>query len=193
MRDEAIRRIYKKAIELGASAATVMDTGGIVVDPRFTRMCEPPKCEAYGKGANCPPYVMSTDEFEELLSGYDYAVAFKVEAPMAMLMEPEHRYQVVKILQETTARLERFAREQGFENARGFAGGSCRFAFCADEPYCEVIEGTGTCRNPEVARPSLSGVGVDFRLLNRKLDWGESGEGLDGEPVGSMTGIVFLG
>lgn len=193
MTRETLEQVREKAIELGASAASVIDASDIVVDPLFVRMCEPPKCEGYGKGANCPPNVMSAEEFEGLISGYERAVAFKIDAPMAMLMEPEHRYKVIGILQETTARLERFAREQGFENARGFAGGSCRFAFCAVEPYCEVLEGTGECRNPEVARPSLSGVGVNFQLLNRKLGWVGSGEGPDGQPVGSMMGLVLLG
>lgn len=193
MPDDMLKLICEKAIELGALAARVIDPAEITVDPRFVEMCRPPQCDAYGAGGNCPPHVMSTHDFRELLSRCDHAVVFRLEAPMAMLIEEEHRFEVIKVLQETTARLERFAAENGFENAYGFAGGSCRRAFCRNEDYCNVIEGTGVCRNPDRARPSLSGVGVNFQLLNRKLDWGEPGKGSDGEPLGFMIGILFLG
>jgi predicted metal-binding protein len=193
MDNKSLMLIVEKALELGAAAALLIDPADIVVNPEFVEMCRPPQCNAFGIGGNCPPHVMSPEEFKGLLAGYDHAVVFKVEAPMAMLLEEEHRFEVIKVLQETTARLERFATEQGFANARGFAGGSCRRAFCRDEDYCEVIEGSGSCRNPDRARPSLSGVGVNFQLLNRKLDWEDPSVWLDGEPLGVMTGVVFLG
>ncbi|MFH1148914.1 MAG: DUF2284 domain-containing protein [Actinomycetota bacterium] len=192
MDDRPLANINDKALELGAAAAVLIDPADIVINPEFVEMCRPPQCDAFGIGGNCPPHVMSPDEFKELLAGYEHAVVLKIEAPMAMLLEEEHRFEVIKVLQETTAKLERFAVEQGFERARGFAGGSCRKAFCRDEDYCEVIEGSGNCRNPDRARPSLSGVGVNFQLLNRKLDWAESDVGHDGEPLGVMLGVVFL-
>ena len=193
MDDESLRLIMEKALELGAAASCVVNPRDITINPEFVEFCKPPQCDAYGAGGNCPPNVMSTEDFDALLSGYTCGVAFKVEAPMAMLLEEEHRFEVIKVLQETTARLERFAVGIGFDKARGFAGGSCRRAFCREEEYCEVIEGTGACRNPDMARPSLSGVGVNFRELNRKLEWEDRSVGADGEPVGFMIGLVLLG
>src|SRR5665647_1960681 len=190
MDEESLRLITDKAVELGAAAACKVDPSAITINPEFVEFCRPPQCDAYGAGGNCPPNVMSTGDFEELLGHYTHAVAFKLEAPMGLLLEEENRFEDIKVLQETTARLERLAVDTGFENARGFAGGSCRRAFCRDEEYCEVIEGTGACRNPDKARPSLSGVGVNFRELNRKLEWEDCSVGPDGEPLGFMIGLI---
>jgi hypothetical protein len=56
-----------------------------------------------------------------------------------------------------------------------------------------VLSG-GECRNPDTARTSMSGLGVNFNKLNRELGWQMSEKPVPGEEArGWMAGLVLLG
>jgi predicted metal-binding protein len=59
-----------------------------------------------------------------------------------------------------------------------------------------VLSGNGDCRHPEAARPSISGLGVNFFELSRTVDWPihkiTSESNPDEVPMGLMAGIVLL-
>jgi predicted metal-binding protein len=138
---------------------------------------------------------MKVDDFRDLLSGYRRVLVFRIDAPTRMLMSDE-RMEVAGVVHEMSARIENLAVESGFPLARGFAAGSCKIIFCPDETKCVVLAGEGECPFADRARPSISGVGVDFRELSRALGWqgGEiiGKENVDDVEMSFMAGIVLV-
>ena len=59
----------------------------------------------------------------------------------------------------------------GFKEARAFAGGSCKDIFCHQYAECLVVSKKGKCRNPEHARPSMSGYGINVTKLFEASGW----------------------
>jgi predicted metal-binding protein len=61
---------------------------------------------------------------------------------------------------------------------------------------CRVLSEDGNCRHPEAARPSISGLGVNFFELSRTVDWPihkiTSASNPEEVPMGLMAGIVLL-
>lgn len=193
MKPGQLEAVRLKALELGAADARLVSAREIPVEDRIVELCRPPLCDGYSQSANCPPNVMSPAEFRKLLAGYERAVLFRIEAPMELLLS-EERDHVGRLVQQTAAKLEGFAREQGFESARALAGDNCKRLFCGAHERCNVLSTGGPCRNPDVARLSMSGVGVNFNRLNRALGWRmESCTGAGGEAIGWMAGMVLLG
>lgn len=181
-----------RALELGASDARIIGVEQVPVEDQIAGLCLPPQCAGYGLSANCPPHFMGPAGFRELLlREYDRALVFRLEAPMELLLS-EERDHVTRLLQETAAVLERFAAAAGLARPRAFAAGCCKLLFCTEHEACSVLEG-GDCRNPDSARPSMSGLGVNFNRLNSVLGWQVSRAPSDGaEPLGTMVGMVLL-
>ncbi len=183
------------ALALGADAAVIVPAALIRVEEHFPDLCKPPGCGNYGLSANCPPHVMEPAVFREKLGRYGRALVFRIDAPMEILLA-EERADVTRLLQETTAALERMASGAGYDRPWGIAGGCCKQLFCRDHETCSVLAG-GVCRNPDKARMSLSGLGVDFNALSGSLGWGPpatpGSNASPAEPLGMLVGMVLLG
>jgi predicted metal-binding protein len=194
MVEEILGKLEKAALELGASDVTVIDPRTIVVEDRFPELCRPPQCDAFGTCANCPPHVMTPSDFRKRLKSHSAALVFKVDVPTEILMT-EEREHISRLVQEIAAGLERAAREEGLDDAWGLGFGSCRKIFCSGRSTCNVLDG-GTCRNPDRARPSLSGLGVNFNRLNNLLGWDATRtaehSGLTDTPMSMVTGILLV-
>jgi predicted metal-binding protein len=195
MVDKHEQHLLRRATELGVSDARLIDAAHIRVEDDLAAICKDPGCPGYGQGANCPPHVMKPEAFRELLRAYPRALVFKFDVPTEVLLG-DGRFEVSRIVHETAAALERHARTCGYAAARGFAAGSCKRIFCSEEIDCRVLSGNGDCRNPEAARPSISGLGVNFFELSRTVDWPihkiTSESNPDEVPMGLMAGIVLL-
>ncbi len=189
------KSLLQHAATLGASDARLIASAGIRVEEELARICRDPGCPGYGQGANCPPHVMPPAAFRELLRAYPQALVFKFDVPTEVLLG-DGRFEVARIVHETAARLERQALVCGYTAARGFAASSCKRIFCAAERDCRVLTGEGDCRHPEAARPSISGLGVNFFELSRTVGWPihriTSESDPDEIPMGLMAGIVLL-
>jgi predicted metal-binding protein len=59
----------------------------------------------------------------------------------------------------------------GYSDSRAFAGGCCKDIFCRDHEGCRVLSGDGQCRNPQYARPSMSGFGINVSKLMHVAGW----------------------
>ena len=138
---------------------------------------------------------MKPAAFRELLRAYPRALVFKFDVPTEVLLG-DGRFEVSRVVHETAAALERHALACGYAGARGLAAGSCKRIFCAEEVDCRVLSEDGNCRHPEAARPSISGLGVNFFELSRTVDWPihkiTSESNPDEVPMGLMAGIVLL-
>jgi predicted metal-binding protein len=181
------------AISLGASDAKIIPAQDILAEDYLAGLCLETKCPNYGLSPTCPPNVEGPAWLREYLKGIDWALVLKLELP-ADLMYSEQRLEIGKLLHFMVIQIETAAREMGLGKSRGFAGGSCKNLFCRDEVQCRVLYGDGQCRNPDSARPSISGYGINTNHLNKAAGWAPAG-GTKGGPQGMSTryGLVLLG
>ncbi|MGC9194957.1 MAG: DUF2284 domain-containing protein, partial [Syntrophobacteraceae bacterium] len=158
-------QLLELARTMGAGDAALISTAGICVEDELARFCAEPQCENYGASANCPPHVSGPNGFRELLKAYEHAVVFKLEVPSSVLFSPVEGFEVFGLLQEIAAGTELAAKKMGYARSKGFAGNCCKRLFCSDQPDCRVLHEGGRCRNPQSARPSMSGFGINVSKL----------------------------
>jgi predicted metal-binding protein len=193
---DTLQELIQTAFELGASDVRIIPAQSIVVEDRFAEMCSSPQCPGYGLSAGCPPHVMKPGDFRDLLSRYEHALVFRIDVPTETLLG-DGKLAVAKLIHEISAGIERLAKEKGYSNARGLAAGSCKMIFCTQHEKCFVLDKKGECRHPEQARPSLSGLGVNFLALGKALGWHFEIITKDTKPadvpMGMMAGMVLIG
>ncbi len=188
---EKIRQIMDCALENGATRVAVISPGEISVKNHFADFCREPGCPAYGKSMSCPPNVSGPEGFRKKLEASQYAVVIRLEVDKASLMGTG-RHEIFRILQALAAVTEQKAKSLGFTGSEGFAAGSCKISFCKKYEYCQVLHGSGECRHPDSARPSMSGFGVDVGKLMKSAGWSSTFVKNDGEQDGSMTWVAAL-
>jgi predicted metal-binding protein len=139
---------------------------------------------------------MKPKQFRQLLEQYESALVFKFDVPMEILFS-EGRREVARVVHETSADLERLALAGGCISALGLAGGSCKPIFCGQEPNCVVISQGKECLHPDSARMSMSGLGINFNQICKKLGWQEfdpdKAKGRKSPSEGLMAGMVLVG
>ena len=190
-------KVVTYAVSLGVSDVKVISPDMVPVDDRFPSYCKEPGCPGYGISMSCPPHVGGPSWFRNYLKAFDSVLIFKFDVPYAVLLTDE-RHDVTRLIHETVAAIETYAKHNGHLRAAGFAGGSCKRLFCNHHLECRVLSGNGSCRNPNVARPSMSGMGVDFQRLCRIAGWGDNlwvtvGSEAETDSMGMMVGMVLLG
>ena len=181
---------------LGATHAAVIPAEAIVVEDHLAGLCRDPRCPNYGVSASCPPHVSGPAGFRELREGFRLAVAFKIEVPREILLSSERR-DVFRLLHEVASGVEAEAKKRGHTRSRAFAGGSCKGLFCPEEPGCRVVDEGGPCRNPDQARPSMSGFGINVSRLMGAAGWPMNRTdpecGADASDTGTVSGLVLVG
>jgi predicted metal-binding protein len=95
---------------------------------------------------------------------------------------------------EIVSKLEAEAFYDGYHLALGFAGGSCKSAFCHDVE-CSALKGEG-CRHPLRARSAMEAVGLNAYVMAAKVGWdiypvGRSSQTAD-VPHGIKLGLVLI-
>lgn len=193
--EEKFPELLELARRLGASDAAVIGTSGIHIEDELARLCAEPQCENFGASANCPPHVSGPDGFRELLKVYEHAVVFKLEVPSSVLYSPVEGLEVFGLLQEIAAGVERAAIKIGQTRSRAFAGNCCKRLFCAGHPRCRVLHEGGKCRNPKLARPSMSGFGINVSKLMQSAGWSikRAGGNTADSAVGTLCGLILIG
>jgi predicted metal-binding protein len=187
--------LIELACRLGASSAKMISSADICVEEDLARLCREPLCESYGLSAGCPPHVSGPNGFRQLLRDYKQALVFKIDVPSEALFSDERR-EVLGLLHEIAAGIEQSAIQMGYRNSRAYVAGSCKRIFCQDQPDCRVVSEKGKCRNPDLARPSMSGFGVNVSKLMQAAGWAmkrstkktES----DADSTGTLCGLVLI-
>lgn len=182
--------LLQAAESAGASAVAVIPAEDIVSEDRFAEMCRKPRCENYGLSPGCPPHVAGPAAFRKWAVRFKRAIFFRLDVPAEVLFSSERR-ECFQLLHEIAAKTEQKAIGMGFKDARAFAGGSCRQLFCFDHPECRVLSKKGTCRYPQVARPSMSGYGIHVARLVETAGWPVSGIAPDAAPHGSRPANIY--
>ncbi|MFO8084120.1 MAG: DUF2284 domain-containing protein [Desulfobacterales bacterium] len=162
--------IVQKAYEFGATEAAIIATEKIIIDYNLAARCKEPRCENFGLSKSCPPFVSGPAVFKNLLQKFQQAIFFKIDVPSEILYSGERR-EVFELLHHVASGIEKEAIEMGYPNAQGYAGGSCKKIFCHEHLECLVISKKGNCRNPQYARPSMSGFGINVSKLFEAAGW----------------------
>lgn len=187
--------LIQMARNLGASAVGVVDAANVPTVDSLAKLCGETPCGAYGLGHNCPPHVSGPEGFRKLAAEVQCALVFRLDIPEAVMFSNE-RNEVFGLVQETVAKLENAAIQMGYSASKAFAGGSCKTIFCSEHKECRVLSEKGKCRNPERARPSMSGFGINVgELLKRAgIPPDNPADRQDGgESMTWVAGLVMLG
>ncbi len=176
---------------LGVSDVRIIPSSKISVEEQFAEICKNDRCPGYGSAPSCPPYVMSSNKFKDIISTYHSALIFKFDIPTSILFGNE-RNEVLSLLHETASAMKYFALNNGYIDAMAIAAGSCKQIFCEKHNACPVITNSGKCRYPKKACPSMSGLGVNFNKLSKLLGWDKDTTKENEEPTSNMAGIVLL-
>jgi len=164
-----LERLRQAALSLGAKDAKTVSAARIPVEDRIVEMCRPPRCELFGQSANCPPHVMSPRETRQWIRRFRSALIFKFDVPPESLFSDEGLGFFRKTFL-TAAALEGICREDARFQSRGLAAGSCKMVFCRDIP-CRALAPGGTCRYPDLARPSMEALGVNVFRMMEDIGW----------------------
>jgi predicted metal-binding protein len=187
-----------KAIGLGATKASPVQTNDIVVDERVTLKCRIPKCFGYDSCIHCPPHTLKADETRRIVGLYRWGVVIGLEVPPSVIVrdkatfkERVHAYQTVfKVVNA----VESAAFYDGHYLSVGFAAGSCKSTFCYDSE-CLALKGE-KCRLTLRSRPSMEAVGIDCYRLATSIGWTIYPIGSDATadqvPCGTLMGLVLV-
>jgi predicted metal-binding protein len=156
--------LIREACLAGATEVMTVAPAEIVVEERLAGFCREPQCPNYGQSPSCPPHVAGPAGFHALRDKSRAALVVRIEVPSAVLFSDERR-EVMRLLHEITAGIERSAIARGYTGSKAFAGGSCKDLFCHDHLSCQILAGSGKCRNPNQARPSMSGFGINVAKM----------------------------
>lgn len=181
------------AQQAGASDAGFIVPDKLVVDEKLAAYCHEPRCPNYGLSPSCPPHVSGPAAMREWLAAAEYALAVKIDIPLAVLQSVE-RLEVMRLLHEIVAEVECKAVELGFQQSRSFAGGSCKSLFCSDYKDCRFLA-EKDCRNPQSARPSMSGFGINVAEMMKTAGWDAgllSDSGEEDEAMSWVAGLVLV-
>ena len=194
--DKILESVIQVAHQNGASDAKVISTAQVRIDGSLTNFCRDSGCQNYGLAINCPPHVSGPAGFKNLLKDYTRAVVFKIDVPTETLLSKES-LNVFRSLHKVAAKIERSAIEKGNCRSKAFVGGSCKPLFCREYPDCLALTENGKCRHPDIARPSMSGFGINVSQLVKTVGW-EMGRitcKTDPEAVktGMLCGLVLIG
>ena len=186
---EHAESLIQRAIGLGAGEAVVIPSSLIVVDDYLASLCNGnPACPNYGLSPSCPPHVPGPSAFRQWQNLSEWCVVIRMDFPPVGMMTPERR-DLGRLLHDIVSGVEHDAVRLGYTQARAFAGGSCKNTFCYDFKTCRVLSEGGPCRNPESARPSMSGFGINVSKLMDSARWKEPP---DLTSMTWMAGLVLL-
>jgi len=192
---EELNELTKLACSLGASDAAIISVSAISVEDNLAKLCQEPQCENYGLSASCPPHVAGPSGFRELKKKFQQAVVFKIDVPSEILLSSQRR-DIFQLLHEIAADIEQAAIKMGYPNSKAFAGGSCKKLFCEDHIDCQVLADGGACRNPDRARPSMSGFGINVSKLLQAAGWQMDRITRDTDPDdvprGTVSGLILV-
>jgi len=194
-RDRHLKELVQLAYRLGASNAGLVSARDIRVEDNLAALCLKPRCEHYGLSPGCPPHVSGPAAFRRWLEKCSHAIAIRIVVPSSVLFSDERR-EVMQLLHEIVAGIEQAAVDRGYTDSKAFAGGSCKHIFCRAHADCRVLSENGSCRNPQSARPSMSGFGIHVAGLMALAGWpaetGSRNTAADPDPISWVAGLIVI-
>ena len=164
---QKLNDLIQLAYRLGAGEVGIVRGDDVPVEDHLANVCWEIRCGAYGLSPSCPPHVSGPSGFRELTKKALHAVVIRIDIPSSVMFSNE-RKEVMELLHEIVSSVERAAIRMGYPESRAFAGGSCKEIFCSKHAACLVLSEQGECRNPQYARSSMSGFGINVLKLMQK-------------------------
>jgi predicted metal-binding protein len=202
IKERDLNELLRVACESGANDAVIIPTGKIITDPFLADRCREPKCRNYGLSKSCPPHVSGSAAFIKQLEKFEQAIFCRVDVPSEIIDSADTLFSyesraVFQLLHEIVAGIETAAVQMEFLNSQAYAGGSCKNIFCHNHPECHAISEKKECRHPEVARPSMSGFGIDvaklFKTCGWKMRWEYPATDTSTMHMAAISGLVLIG
>ena len=166
-----LMRLVQGAKRAGAGDASIIPSADIVVENDLANLCRSvPRCENYGMSPSCPPHVPGPPGFRIWQKQSEYSIVVRLDVPKTVMFSEECQA-IMRLLHEIVSKVEKMACEMGYGDSKAFAGGSCRKIFCRGYSTCRVLAAKGECRNPNSARPSMSGFGINVSELMKTAGW----------------------
>ena len=190
--DAAMKKLTDLACQSGATAAAGIDARDSVLREALAALCNADQCDHYGQAPSCPPYVGGPEDFRKRFAGVSQAIVIRIDVPTEILLSSQRR-EVMRLLHEIAADVERAAAGMGWPDAAALAGGSCRHLFCFNQSGCAAVDGGGDCRHPDAARPSMSGFGIDVTHLMAAAGWQLNRAGVGDAHTAPVVALVMLG
>jgi predicted metal-binding protein len=187
--------LKKKALDYGASDAKIIAAEKISIEDNIIDLCKTPRCESYGKNANCPPFAAKPSEARKLIGLFSKALIFKIDVDPSFLMS-DRNDKAFRPIYEIGSKLESEAIRAGFESSKSLAAGSCLHVLCKGRA-CSVIAEDQPCRHPFLARSSMEAVGINVFKLIQNAGWEIYAITKDSDPkkipAGVLAGLVLVG
>jgi len=185
-----LNMLIQDARKSGAAELAIVSTKKIIVSDDLADKCREPQCPNFGMSLSCPPHVSGPETFRKKLANFSQAIFFKIAVPSEILYSSEGA-ELFRLLHEIASGIEHLAVKMGFADAQAYAGGSCRKIFCDGHPECLALSEKGECRHPESARPSMSGFGINVRMLVETVGWKESEVNHGADPTSAKTSNIY--
>jgi predicted metal-binding protein len=194
-----LEKYRQRALDLGATSASVISADMVVIDERVRAKCINPKCDWYGTCASCPPLAPDLDFVRKVVNNFRSGIFFRIKAPSAVLVgktEEDKKTSAALTLKnaEIVSKIESEAFHDGYYLALGLANGSCKVAYCKNVP-CNALLGNG-CRQALRARASMEGWGMDAYLMATRAGWDMYAIGRstppEDVPHGTRLGLVLV-
>ena len=152
--------ILKKAIELGAYKANIIDINEISLDASFRAMCESNFCGNYGKSYQCPPHVGQIYDLMKRICSFQHALVYQTVSTLEDSYDFEGMMEAGNMHNRLTQNLYSYVKEcMPNKKFLILGAGGCRIckscAILINEP----------CRNPERAIGSLEAYGINVSKL----------------------------
>ena len=188
--------LVQTAIELGATDAAVIASADIAIRKDLADLCNGnPRCEQYGLAPSCPPHVAGPAGFRKWQRSSETAVVVRIDLPTAVMFSDQRR-EIMQLLHEVAAGVEKKAIEMGYVGSRAFAGGSCLKIFCQEHADCRVLARQKECRHLQSARPSMSGFGIDVARLMQTAGWpakkADPAHASDAQSLTWVAGLILI-
>ena len=193
---QQLEHLTQEAKKLGATSSAIISSKEIQAKDNLAVLCNGEyTCPNYGLAASCPPYVEGPAKFRKWQAQSKYSITVKIELPTSVMFSDE-RKGVMQLLHQIVATVEQKAIEIGFGKSKAFAGGSCKELFCEDHEKCCVVVENKPCHHIELARPSMSGFGIDVTQLMLSSGWSaqkaENKNSSNKDALSWVAGLVML-
>lgn len=144
--------LVKTALDMGFSAAAVMDTEKLVFVPEYRQFCEDNVCGNYDKNPACPPESGTVEEMRERALRYPKTLVLQTT------QEDDMEYMKAKLNQnKMTEKLAEQMKEAGYTDILIMSAGpykhhSCMSAYCVDAQRMANAVGMDCWKNDSLIR-----------------------------------------
>ena len=182
MKNYIIDEVRRKALDLGAYRAEVVNVEDISLDAAFRAMCESNACGNYGRNYTCPPDAGDIYDLMKEIKTYNYALVYQTVGTLEDSYDFEGMMEAGDLHNKLAQKLWDFTEKLKVSEVLHLGAGGCRLC-----EVCGKREGI-PCRHPNRAMRSLEAYGVNVSLLASLANM----KYINGQNTVTYFGSVFM-